>query len=187
MTENLRTTHFNDGSPIPLVKDNEEWNNLQTPAFCWCDSSSVNGDNFYSALWNVSGALYNWHTLNTGKLCPAGWHIPEDSEWKSLIDYLGGESAAGDKLKTTVFWSGIANTEPTATNESGFSALPCGYRSANGWYDGMGDSGKWWCSSEYPENSAFDALYRYMGYESSIVKNTFINKSSGLSVRCVKD
>ncbi|MCX6335413.1 MAG: hypothetical protein NT092_14130, partial [Bacteroidia bacterium] len=187
IAENLKTTHFNDGTSIPLVTENIEWNNLQTPGYCWCDSSSVFGDDYYSALRNVSGALYNWHAVNTGKLCPSGWHVPEDNDWKILTDYLGGEDVAGDKLKATVFWPRIADTEPTATNESGFSALPGGYRRSDGRYDEMDHSGEWWSFSEYQENSAFDALYRSMGYENSIVKNTFINKSSGLSVRCVKN
>jgi uncharacterized protein (TIGR02145 family) len=186
MAENLKTTRFNDGTPIPLVTGRTEWDNLQTPAYCSCDTSLAWG--YGSALRNAYGALYNWYAVNTGKLCPTGWHIPEDYEWKTLTGYLGGDSIAGDKLKTTYSWTNIANSIPTSTNESGFNALPSGSRNPNGYYNvDIGNTGFWWCSSEYLEYSAFDALYRSIGYENGSVHNASSNKSSGFSVRCVQD
>ena len=92
LVENLRTTKYNDGTLIPLVQDNTAWSNLITPGYCWFDNDEVANKNPY-------GALYNWYAVNTGKLCPSGWHVPTDTEWTTLIDNLGGLDVAGGKLK----------------------------------------------------------------------------------------
>ena len=91
MSENLKTTKLNDGTDIPSVTSNTEWAELSTPGYCYYDNSWSN------AL--IYGALYNWHTVNTGKLCPTGWHVPTDEEWTTLITYLGGDTLVGGKLK----------------------------------------------------------------------------------------
>jgi uncharacterized protein (TIGR02145 family) len=190
MAENLKTTRFNDGTPIPLVKDKEEWNNLQTPAYCFADSSSAYwGPGYSSALRKVFGALYNWYAVNTGKLCPTGWHVPSDGDWRRLTAYFGGDSVAGNKLKSTYFWPVRSDTIKTTTNKSGFTALPGGSRQPDGslFYFDLGDTGFWWCSPEYPGNSAFEALYKSIGTENGTVHSALSNKSSGFSVRCVKD
>ena len=88
MAENLRSTKLNDGTDIPFVPDVTLWSSLTTPGYCWFNNDSVG-----------YGALYNWYTANTGKLCPEGWHVPGDEEWTILTDYLGGKSVAGGKLK----------------------------------------------------------------------------------------
>jgi len=88
MAENLKTTKYNDGTFIPLVTDSTAWGNLSTPGYCWYNNDAATYKNTY-------GALYNWFTVNTGKLSPKGWHIPSDTEWETLITYLGGESLAG--------------------------------------------------------------------------------------------
>jgi uncharacterized protein (TIGR02145 family) len=189
MAENLKTTRFNDGAPIPLVTDKEEWNNLQTPAYCLYDTSLASwGHGYSSALRKVTGALYNWYAVNTGKLCPTGWHVPSDGDWRRLTAYFGGDSVAGDKLKSTYFWPVRADTIKTTTNESGFTALPGGSRQPDGsFYFDLGDTGFWWCSPEYLENSASEALYKSIGTENGTVHSALSNKSSGFSVRCVKD
>ncbi len=122
MAENLRTTKYNDGSSIPVVNDNISWLNLTTAAYCWYDNDISRKD--------IYGALYNWHTVTSGNLCPAGWHVPKNEEWTVLTAYLGGESVAGGKLKET----GTAHWNPNsdATNESGFTALPGGMRGNGG-------------------------------------------------------
>ena len=95
---NLRTTHYNDGTPITLLEDQEAWaqcENSEEAAYCLYDNDATNSE--------LYGMLYNWHAANTGKLCPEGWHIPSVEEWKTLSDYLG--SNAGAMLKSTSGWS----------------------------------------------------------------------------------
>jgi len=116
MGENLKTTHFNDGTAIPMVTNATEWGNLLTPGYCWYENNeTVNKDTY--------GALYNWPSVSSGKLCPAGWHVPSDADWTVLTQNLGGISFAGSKLKEagTTHW--IA-PNLAATNETGFTALP---------------------------------------------------------------
>ena len=113
MVENLKTTRYNDGSPIPFVTDSSSWSNLTTPGYCWYNNDTTNK--------NTYGALYNWFAVNTGKLAPTGWHVPTDDEWTTLTTYLGGESIAGGKLKETgtTHWR---TPNAGATNEIGFTA-----------------------------------------------------------------
>jgi uncharacterized protein (TIGR02145 family) len=92
MVENLKTTKYNDGTDIPLVKDSATWANLTTPGYCWLYNDQT-------TYINTTGALYNWYAVNTGKLAPIGWHVPSDSDFIALTKYLGGENTAGGKLK----------------------------------------------------------------------------------------
>ena len=130
MAENLKTTKYNDGMAIPLVSDNNAWEALKTPGYCWYNNDAAANKNRF-------GALYNWYTVNTKKLCPAGWHVPNDKEWTTLRTYLGGEEIAGGKLKETgtTHWTS-PNTD--ATNQTGFTALPGGGRRSNGEFFGLG-------------------------------------------------
>ncbi len=174
--ENLQTTKYNDGTDIPLVTDNDEWSHLSTPAYCW-----YNNDR--SAYGNIYGALYNWYTVNTGKLCPDGWHVPTNTEWTGLTNYLGGASVAGGKLKETgtAHW---ASPNTGATNESGFAALPGGYRNLFGTFSYVGSYGYWWSA---PENDAPPFWGRGMDYDGSDVGRSSYGTQLGLSVRCVRD
>ncbi len=93
MAENIASTKYNDGTDIPLVIDNTVWETLSTPAYCW---------NFDLISYGYTcGGLYNWYAVNTGKLCPTGWHVPTDTEWTILTTYAGGDTVAGAKLKLT--------------------------------------------------------------------------------------
>lgn len=118
IVENLKTTRYNDGTSIPLVTGNTEWINLTTPGYCWYDNDITNKETY--------GALYNWYAVQTNKICPAGWHVPSDSEWTALTDFLGGESTAGGKLKEagTMHWD---SPNTGATDESGLTLLPGGF------------------------------------------------------------
>ena len=141
------------------------------------------------------GVLYNWTAAMDGEassttnpsgiqgVCPAGWHVPSDAEWTELTDYLGGTSVAGGKLKETgtTHW----NTPNTgATNETGFTALPGGFRGSNGSFDDIGSDGLWWSATE---GGATNAWYRNVNYSGSIVYSYDYNKEVGFSVRCVRD
>ena len=180
MAENLKTSRLNDGTAIPLVINNAQWTNLLTPAYCWFN----NNDTLYE---NIYGAYYNWFTVSTGKLCPDGWHIPSDSEWQSMIDYLGGSSAAGSKIKEagTNNWI-FSNAD--ATNLSGFTALPAGQRSAlDGTFNGQGDYGGWWSTTELDPSPLSAAWVRWIHGDTTVVARNEIFKIDGFSVRCVKD
>lgn len=127
------------------------------------------------------GYLYDWETaLN---VCPAGWHLPSDDEWTALTTYLMGDSVAGGKMKEvgTAHW---ISPNAGATNSSGFTALPGGYRSTNGSFGSLSSSGRWWSSSEY---GAFNAWAWGLGYGTADVYRFYYYKSFGFSVRCLKD
>jgi len=176
LVENLKTTKYNDGTPIPLITDQDAWDKRSTPAYCWFNNDAAANKTPY-------GALYNWHAVKTGKLCPNGWHVPSDAEWTILTTYLGGESVAGGKLKE----AGTNHWNPTntgTTNESGFSALPGGECSASGNFNHLKDYGNWWSSSE---GGKYSSWYRRMSnYGGSVDKESYF-KSGGFSVRCIKD
>jgi len=176
MVENLKTTRYNDGADIPLVTDDTAWSTLTTPGYCWLENDSLNNKPAY-------GALYNWYAVNTGKLCPAGWHVPTDSDWSTLTTYLGGESVAGGKLKET----GSAHwlfPYPGTDNSSGFAARPGGSRIGDGTFTTAGIAGNWWTSTDYDNSYAW---YRNMGgYSNSVSRSSFF-KENGFSVRCMKD
>jgi uncharacterized protein (TIGR02145 family) len=176
MKENLKTTKYKDGTDIPLVTNNSEWSALASPAYCWYN----NAESTYKADY---GALYNWHTVSTGKLCPTGWHAPTDAEWTTLATYLGGTSVAGGKLKETgtIHW---LSPNSGATNESGFTALPGGECNFSGTFVHIGDYGSWWSSTE---KSTASAVSLGINYTYSNVGINTPDKSNGYSVRCLKD
>jgi uncharacterized protein (TIGR02145 family) len=176
MASNLRVTHYRDGSLIANVTDNTAWAGLSTGA--WCDYSNLadNGTKY--------GHLYNWYAASDSRnIAPVGWHVATDADWSTLTTYLGGEGVAGGKLKETgtSHWNG-PNTG--ATNETGFSALPGGYRGYLGTFASVGNGGDWWSSSEY---SITNAWYSYMNFDNSGLYRSNAPKTYGLSVRCVKD
>jgi uncharacterized protein (TIGR02145 family) len=177
MAENLKTIKYNDGTAIPLVTDGAAWVALTTPGYCWYNNNAVT----YKATY---GALYNWYTVNTGKLCPTGWHVPTDTEWTTLTTYLGGVSVAGGKMKETGT-SHWLSPNTGATNESGYTALAGGYRYFNnGLFHEVGESGQWWSSSVYSSTTAW---YLFMGYNYSYTCRLSNPNQYGFSVRCLKD
>ncbi len=177
MAENLKVTKYNDAISIPLETDSRSWENLTTHGYCWYDNDPANNKNTY-------GALYNWYTVNSGVLCPTGWHIPTDTEWTTLTTYLGGDAIAGGKLKEkdTSHW---LSPNAGATNETVFTAVPGGCRNSNGIFQDIGYGGYWWTLTE---NSSEKAWYRAMGYDhSGTSRNNFGSKRDGYSVRCLRD
>lgn len=171
--ENLKTTRLNDGKPIPLVTNNEKWKTLKTPAYCWYNNDEKNKDAY--------GALYNWYTVKTEKICPVGWHVPTDTEWVALATFLGDIQYAGDKLKEagTEHWK---NYFSKATNDYDFTALPAGMRYFSGGFSDPGDYAVWWSATVYGTS---EARMRGLHNSSSGFFNGFEDWHSGYSIRCL--
>lgn len=181
MAENLKTTKYNDGTSIPLVTDSKAWGNLSTPAYCWYNNAESTNKNTY-------GALYNWYTVNTGKLCPAGWHVPTDAEWTTLTTYLGGDSVAGGKLKSPRTdpephprWS---KPNEGANDVTGFTALPGGFCGHEGGFGYIGSYCGLWSTTG---NGVGFAWSRAVSSKRSRIGRGSYQKVVGFSVRCVKD
>lgn len=177
MVENLRTTRYRNGDPIPNVTDKTAWQSLATGGYCWYNNDNKNKP--------VYGALYNWFTINDSrKLAPEGWHVPSYQEWNVLWDYLGGWKVAGGKLKETgtLHWT---SPNDGATNEFGFCALPGGFRTDYGEFYDIGNYGYWYCTDETNETNAWSVRAEYIiavftGWGGC-------DKNSAYSVRCIKD
>jgi uncharacterized protein (TIGR02145 family) len=178
MTKNLETTKYRDGTSIPNVTGYLEWGNNTTGAYCYYNNSSSNR--------TLYGMMYNWYAAENSKgLCPTGWHIPSESEWVTLTTFLGDKSVAGGKLKTTgtSIWQ-VPNTG--ATNESGFSALPGGYRQRDGDFGGLKYAADFMSTTTDISNSGLIWGFSLRANDSELQAG-YREKFNGLSVRCIKD
>ena len=178
MRENLKTTRYRDGSPIALVENYDQWATLTLPAYSWYNNDSLNREEF--------GALYNYYAIESGELCPEGWHVPSDQEWIELESVFGGPGLAGAALKEegTDYWK---SPNTAATNESGFTARPGGYRSYNGTFNWMRTYGLWWSSTlKSWYGGPPKVVYRDLRYDDRDIRREIADKNSGLSVRCIK-
>jgi uncharacterized protein (TIGR02145 family) len=183
MVQNLKTTKYKNGTPIQNITNS--WSSVSSGAYCW-----YNNDITYK---NIYGALYNFYSVNTGNLAPSGWHIPSDSEWSVLINYLGGVGNAEAKLRE-VGVSHWSTPNSGATNESGFTALPGGRRFSGypvNEFVNISNYGFWWSSST-GQNQNGEAKYRGLSYDGAIFGEngslTFsVSSGHGLSVRCIKN
>lgn len=174
MKENLKTTKYRDGSAITYIADNTAWFTQTAGAYGWYNEIISKKDTY--------GLLYNWYAVvDSRDLCPSGWHVPTDTEWTTLTDYLGGASFSGGKLKATTLWE---SPNTGANNSSGFTALPGGLRAEYGNYSNMGCNGYWWSGSEF--NSSL-AWLRELWFDQSDIQRGGINKYYGFSVRCLKN
>ena len=173
-TRNLEVTTYRNGDVIPQVTDPTAWGALTTGAWCYYNNDPANGA--------IYGKLYNWFAVNDPRgLAPVGYHIPLSSEWTTLTTYLGGD--IGGKMKTT----GTSQWLPPntgATNSSGFSGLPGGYRTSDGTSYGIGETVYWWTFSQI---NTINALTRFLVYYTSSVGSTNYDKKGGFSVRLIKD
>ncbi len=174
MGENLRTTHLNDNTSLHHSAVFTYWSNwaewdpspLARPAYCW-----LNGEG------NEYGATYNYYVVETGKVCPTGWHVPSTEEWDILVEYLGGNAIAGDKLKNKDDKNWY-NENSQATDEVGFTAL------ATGMIVGFGDVYSNWVAAWWSSTQAVN--YQIWKDKSSISKSTD-ERHSGKSIRCIQD
>jgi uncharacterized protein (TIGR02145 family) len=199
MAENLKVTHYSDGTPIPEISDEAEWNAMapEAQAYCWYDNQIESGDTY--------GALYTWAAAMNGGLssdttgvqgvCPDGWHLPTDKEWKTLEMQLGMSpedadafdwrgTVEGGKLKEIGFSKWEVPNEG-ATNSSGFTAVPGGFRSVKGLFYNSGESATFWTSTA--DDNTNTSWYRTLNYQ---MKHMYRHQNAiqlGLSVRCVKN
>jgi uncharacterized protein (TIGR02145 family) len=201
MKENLKTTKYSDGTPITQITDSVAWKNSTTGAYAWYKNTDTVFGSHY-------GAQYNWYAVNTGKLCPAGWHVPSEDEWATLENYLisngynydgttNGDRESNNKIaksladingwEFTVLEGRVGNTDyPAKRNAAGFTAIPTGYRDFYGSFKWRSYDEVWWSSSEIVPG-ATTVYIRQINFNYSNVLRAHYEKYYGLSVRCVKD
>lgn len=162
MVENLRTTRLNDGTTIPNITDNTDWMQTSSFAYSWYENEISNKV--------VNGGLYNWHAVNTGKLCPEGWHVPTAVEWSRMFEHMGGNDVAYEALTT-----------------SGFNIVHGGYRYGYFWGTGLfyekGVNGYWWTASENTDKHAWSFT---VSKATSKIYRSYFEKNDGFSIRCVR-
>lgn len=202
MKENLRVTHYSDGVAIPLVTSTTDWDALFStdPAYCYYDNSATNGL-IYGALYTYPAVMRgapSSHSLpsNVQGICPTGWHVPSDEEWKLLEgdvdsnheypdaawDIFGWRGDdAGKNLKSTSGWNFSGN----GLDLFGFNARPGGYRTYEGIFLEVGSISHWWVSTSSQSNSS--GFFRRLSSNSPNIYRDLYNKSDGQSVRCVLD
>ena len=200
-TINLKTTKYSDGSPINNVLSDVSWANSNIGSWCYYENDILNDD--------IYGKLYNYHALIGDtipvekyirndqniildtlyydsfpcKICPAGWKIPYEEDWISLINYLGNANTAGGKMKDTssLYWK---TPNLNATNESGFSGLPGGLRTSNGNFEYITEMGRWWCFEDAYQDYGHT---RPLHYDQESTMNHYVfDKNGGLSIRLLK-
>jgi len=189
-SKNLDVSIYRDGTPIPQVTDPTQWGSLTTGAWCYYNNDPANGE-VYGKLynWYAVAGIYNAASLNDKTLrkqfAPLGWHVPSDPEWTTLTNYLGGVDYAAGKMKETgtTHWF---SPNTGATNSSGFTGLPGGFRNYyDGIFDSIGNYGFWWSSSELDTVGAWSCLLLYNNYSNG--NRSPYNKFNGFSVRCLRD
>jgi uncharacterized protein (TIGR02145 family) len=191
MAENLRTTRYRNGDAVgttnPATLDIVS---ESAPKYQWAYA----GDENKAATY---GRLYTWYAVTDDRdICPAGWHVPGDDEWSTLVEFLGGPNAAVGKLKETgtAHWSG---PNSNATNESGFAGLPGGNRLPNGGFVLIGEAGHYWTTSEVACGSGFDSAEQQgkqcawrrllLNLDTNPRHRGWAGKKIGWSVRCIRD
>jgi uncharacterized protein (TIGR02145 family) len=182
LKENLKVTKYRDGSLIPLDNTggptgngtNQLWSTRNYGSRTIYGHNATNLKNY--------GYLYNWYAVTDIKgICPTGWHIPTDSEWTNLANFLGGEGLAGGKLKSTTNWK---TPNRDATNEVGFSGLNGGIRGYDGTFALLRYGGFFWSNTTYDTGNAWT---RALDYDSGNLGRDYENKLNGLYIRCLKD
>ena len=181
MAENLKTSIYRNGDVIPTGLSTSQWTSTVQGAWAYFQNDASRNCPF--------GKLYNWYAcVDARELCPTGWHVPTDDDWTALSDFLGGEAIAGGIMKTT----GVSDTatglwsapNSGATNSSGFSGIPGGYRLSQGPYSNLEFIGYYWSSSDFVTLSAY---YRFLIYDDVNLTRATGGKGNGFSVRCLRD
>ena len=180
MAENLRVKHYNNGDPIENLMDSEIWFSIDSGAYCIFNFDIHKNEHKY-----YYGPLYNYYAaVDERKIAPSGWHVPSDEEWRILIEYLGGEEIAGGKLKatSTEHWAGD-NTG--ATNETGFSGLPSGFRLER--LDSVNFGYRGYCGYWSTTGNQTHAWMISLSWNTGSINRTKMSKQTGMSIRCIKD
>ncbi|MBM3422242.1 MAG: fibrobacter succinogenes major paralogous domain-containing protein [Chlorobi bacterium] len=174
---NLDVDRYRNGDPVRHAQTEAEWHDAaskQEGAWCWYDGDAMNGSKY--------GKLYNWHAVNDRRgLAPAGWHIPSDDEWQQLVESLGGNAVAGAPMKKTSSWNASG---ASASQSSGFDALPSGSRNCLGGFFALGRDAYFWSSTP---SGGYEAWNREIGSRNDGVRRVSVGRSLGFSVRCVRD
>ncbi len=188
MAENLKTTRLSNGNAISNITSDSQWNSTTSPAYCWYNNSLTNKEQW--------GALYNWAAVNTGLLCPEGWHVPSDTEWAQLEMVLGlpsneayntgwrGTDQGSQMASNNTLWTSGALASASQFGTSGFNALPAGRRNDDGAFVLMNEFAIWWSSTQ---NYSYNAFYRSIVWNDTKVGRQTFMKEHGFSIRCVKN
>lgn len=198
MTENLKTTKYNDGSSIPLVADNTEWQNLENSnpdkeGFCFYENNIAN-----------YGGYYSYQVVKTNKLCPTGWHVPLNKDWQDFKTFLSdnnyswstesyNKKQTAKSLASTSGWKstdeysfrdGYVGTDQASNNKTGFTAVPAGHRKGDGSFSLIGEEARFACFLNYND---ITNIYAALNYNSSELRATFQGSSgTGINVRCIE-
>jgi uncharacterized protein (TIGR02145 family) len=176
MAENLKTTRYNDGTEIPIIADATAWSGLKKGGYCWYKNDELSHKDTY-------GAIYNGYAVNSGMLCPTGWHVPEREDWLKLREFTGDSIKGGGKLKEagTLHW---LTPNKGADNSSGFTALASGMRYFEGSFASLLSFTGFWSSTV---TGIKDIWYMSLYYGDATFTISHITKNHGFSVRCIKD
>jgi uncharacterized protein (TIGR02145 family) len=176
LAENLKTTKYNNGVSIPLVTDNTQWASMTSAAFCWYSNNQDYKEDY--------GALYNSYAVNSNILCPVGWHVPTQEEWKSLINYVGDLAGAKLKDRNLNFWKDYVDCK---TLDFGFNARAGGGRSTiDGQTGGLREEGEWWSSTKSLYSNGYFWKIAIRDDFCEIFEGT-TNPTAGISIRCIKN
>ena len=204
MAENLRTTRYSNGDPIPYVKGNDEWSNLTTGAYCWyIDSIDIDDDgtkDYGVSYKECAGNLYNFYVVeDTRNVCPTGWHVPSEAEWVELIEFdrqYSSGAGVGTSLSPVEAWPSDVFEGSQFNDDLGFRALPVGNLIFNFHY--FKSNGNWWTSDEadYNDNDNDNgrSIEMWIGGAPIFSHDGYLDSGGGsfpadigLSIRCVKD
>jgi len=176
MQENLKVTHYKNGIYIANITDSDTWANLSVGGRCYYNNDSI-------AYHSEYGSLYNWYTIESEQICPDAWHVPSDSEWTMIENYLGGSSIAGGKMKEAGYDHWLS-PNVGANNSSRFTGLPGGMRTMDYTFQTLYENGLWWASTPYNSSMSWS---RYLWYMYAGVDRNPAPNYLGLSIRCIKD